>query len=180
MSALSPWGSRSATPKPSEARETSEEKDGGIGAQRANDHTVSHINRLSLKSYPPDCPPPKVQWYHAVDIPKRKPGHSELTSSGSKPIQPNKWVPFSVGDSTSIEAAYQKLASQADHTPKPKPGDEGPTSSGNGKVPVNEDYLFDVDVEKRELGPAYWLGPIYSVRRGVWFYAGQYFHTLYW
>ena len=37
------------------------------------------------------------------------------------------------------------------------------------KVPVNEDYLFDVDVGERELGPAYWLGPIYEVRRGTWF-----------
>lgn len=38
------------------------------------------------------------------------------------------------------------------------------------KVPVNEDYLFDVDVESRELAPAYWLGPVYDVRRGSWFY----------
>ena len=38
------------------------------------------------------------------------------------------------------------------------------------KVPVNEDFLFDVDVEKRELAPTYWLGPIYNVRRGSWFY----------
>ena len=38
------------------------------------------------------------------------------------------------------------------------------------KVPVNEDYLFDVDIENRELAPAYWLGPIYDVRRGSWFY----------
>lgn len=38
------------------------------------------------------------------------------------------------------------------------------------KVPVNEDFLFDVDIEKRELAPAYWLGPIYDVRRGSWFY----------
>lgn len=41
---------------------------------------------------------------------------------------------------------------------------------GAVKVPVNEDYLFDVDVEKRELAPAYWLGPVYDVRRGTWFY----------
>lgn len=41
---------------------------------------------------------------------------------------------------------------------------------GHIKVPVNEDYLFDVDVEHRELAPAYWLGPIYNVRRGSWFY----------
>ena len=38
------------------------------------------------------------------------------------------------------------------------------------KVPVNEDFLFDVDVEARELAPAYWLGPIYDVRRGTWFH----------
>ena len=38
------------------------------------------------------------------------------------------------------------------------------------KVPVNEDFLFDVDIEKRELAPTYWLGPIYDVRRGSWFY----------
>lgn len=38
------------------------------------------------------------------------------------------------------------------------------------RVPVNEDFLFDVDVDKRELAPAYWLGPIYDVRRGSWFY----------
>lgn len=41
---------------------------------------------------------------------------------------------------------------------------------GSFKVPVNEDFLFDVDVEKRELAPAYWLGLIYDVRRGSWFY----------
>lgn len=41
---------------------------------------------------------------------------------------------------------------------------------GSIKVPVNEDYLFDVDVQNRELAPAYWLGPIYDVRRGSWFY----------
>lgn len=38
------------------------------------------------------------------------------------------------------------------------------------KVPVNEDFLFDVDIEARELAPTYWLGPIYDVRRGSWFF----------
>ena len=41
---------------------------------------------------------------------------------------------------------------------------------GRIKVPVNEDFLFDVDIEARELAPTYWLGPIYDVRRGSWFY----------
>lgn len=38
-----------------------------------------------------------------------------------------------------------------------------PEKGGYIKVPVNEDYLFDVDVEKRELAPTYWLGSIYDV-----------------
>lgn len=41
---------------------------------------------------------------------------------------------------------------------------------GMVKVPVNEDFLFDVDIQARELAPTYWLGPIYDVRRGSWFY----------
>ena len=54
-----------------------------------------------------------------------------------------------------------------------KTSNNKPTStenSGSIKVPVNEDYLFDVDVKNRELAPAYWLGPVYDVRRGSWFY----------
>lgn len=43
-------------------------------------------------------------------------------------------------------------------------------SSKLTKVPVNEDYLFDVIIEQRELVPAYWIGPVYDVRRGSWFY----------
>jgi len=43
-------------------------------------------------------------------------------------------------------------------------------AGGKVKVPVHEDFLFDVDVERRELSPVYWLGPIYQVLRGSWFY----------
>ena len=50
------------------------------------------------------------------------------------------------------------------------PGDAVTNGDGRVKVPVNEDFLFDVDIEKRELAPTYWLGPIYDVRRGSWFY----------
>ena len=63
--------------------------------------------------------------------------------------------------------------------PSPQRGSQGNTSinqatrhekGGMVKVPVNEDFLFDVDIEARELAPTYWLGPIYDVRRGSWFY----------
>ena len=30
------------------------------------------------------------------------------------------------------------------------------------KVPVNEDFVFDVDIEQRELAPVYWHGPVYE------------------
>lgn len=36
--------------------------------QRGGDHAVSLRHSLSLKSYPKDCPPLNVQWYHAVDV----------------------------------------------------------------------------------------------------------------
>lgn len=78
-------------------------------------------------------------------------------------------------------AAAQKKPSSggAGHVGPQIPGSRKNTSideksnlekGGPVKVPVNEDYLFDVDVEHRELAPAYWLGPIYDVRRGSWFY----------
>ena len=43
-------------------------------------------------------------------------------------------------------------------------------AGGKIRVPVHEDFLFDVDIEQRELSPVYWLGPIYEVRRGSWFF----------
>jgi hypothetical protein len=43
-------------------------------------------------------------------------------------------------------------------------------AGGKVRIPVHEDFLFDVDIEQRELCPVYWLGPIYEVRRGSWFF----------
>ena len=107
--------------------------------------------------------------------------------------KPKKYTTFSTRDSRSLEVAFQKLVEQDTtskiQSPHPEGGDLGntgnPTQSGlttntnldekespiaGVKVAVNEDYLFDVDIERRELAPAYWLGPIYDVRRGSWFY----------
>lgn len=91
-----------------------------------------------------------------------------------------------------METAYQTLLEQDEQAKdtrgagRPDLTDTAPTTNkentsineagqdlqqgGRVKVPVNEDFLFDVDVEKRELAPVYWLGPIYGVRRGSWFY----------
>lgn len=40
-------------------------------------------------------------------------------------------------------------------------------------VSVNEDYLFQVDIAKREISPVYWEGPTYEVRRATWFMQGD-------
>lgn len=75
-----------------------------------------------------------------------------------------------------MEARYQKLLEAAEEKNGPllnspkrpvKRPRSGKLSSlgdaeGHTRVAVNEDYLFDVDIEERELAPIYWLGPIYE------------------
>lgn len=182
ISKYSPW-SRSPAVQPSKG------KDGEPNAEpllqqnlKGEDHVVTHRHRLSLRKYPRDCPPLRPQWFHAVDVPKRRPNPAGETKEPVKPAPaPKKYAAFSVTDSKAIEAVFQKLADQEDAAEAGKAAKEGQSSSGTGshkslkdggkfKVPVNEDYLFDVDVNRRELGPAYWQGPIYDVRRGTWFY----------
>lgn len=110
--------------------------------------------------------------------------------------QPKKYVPFAPQDSRAIEDAYQRLLKEDEqergrqrHRPAGSDPSQSPLgtspcardtsphvdteSRGNKqsvRVPVNEDFLFDVDVIERELAPAYWLGPTYDVRRGSWFF----------
>ncbi|EKG09352.1 DDHD domain-containing protein [Macrophomina phaseolina MS6] len=201
INAISPWGSRSQTPQTHPAPDSSESQPPELNLtqqSRGADHTVTHRHRLSLKKYPRDCPPLSVQWFHAVDIPKRKALiFAENPNKSEKPPQPKKWNPFSSGDSRAIEATFQKLCDEAEQAERGKlqhqagdlgeaPNDEPrqwqikerhvrwertePNGTLKAKVPVNEDFLFDVDVEERELAPAYWIGPVYAVRRGTWFY----------
>ncbi|KAH7075182.1 DDHD domain-containing protein [Paraphoma chrysanthemicola] len=185
---LSPWTSRASTPKPPTTPRTGEperdkekakEREAAVrGTQRGGDHIVDRRNRLSSKRYPADCPPLAVRWFHAVDVPKRKPlsAHGLAPSDAALP-KPKKWIPFSESDSTAIEAAFQKTADEADAAENKKLGASPTTSENDGnspkatttKVSVNEDYLFDVEIETRELAPAYWLGPVYDVKRGSWF-----------
>lgn len=37
------------------------------------------------------------------------------------------------------------------------------------KVPVNEDNLFEADVQNFTMSSIYWDGPVYGIRRGLWF-----------
>lgn len=140
-----------------------------------------------------------------LQIPKRKAlVFADSAPKPDKPPQPKKWSPFSPGDSRAIEATFQKICDEAEETERKKLQREGPDpgepsndeprqwqikerhvrwerSEPNGvlkaKVPVNEDFLFDVDVEERELAPAYWIGAVYEVRRGTWFFQGKVFRS---
>ncbi|KAL2857386.1 DDHD domain-containing protein [Aspergillus pseudodeflectus] len=139
---------------------------------KGEDHTVSHRHRLSLRHYPADCPPLKVRWFYAVDSPKWKPSLSDQKRENPKPLpQPKKFVPFTPKDSQSVEHAFQNLCNteaEREQAHYNQPVDRALNESV--KVPVNEDYLFDVDINRRELGPSYWVGPVYEVRRGTWFF----------
>lgn len=167
----------------------------GLKPQRGGDHRVTHRHRLSLRNYPRDCPPLTAQWFFAVDVPKRKLTEQSSQASDKPQIVPKKYAAFSKNDSRSIEVAFQKLGDDEDAEERRKlDGEEDDISMykpsenktktkisdpdeqpkrGAITVPVNEDFLFDVDVELRELSPAYWLGPVYEVRRGIWFYQGE-------
>lgn len=183
LSRLSPW-SKSPTVQPSQGKDG--EPEPMLKQQQRSDHVVSERHQSSRRRYPKDCPPLRPQWFHAVDVPKRRPNPAGPVEEKALPA-PKKYAAFSVRDSKAIEAAYLRASEEQYVAAEQQSGDEvllKPARSdtkpnlslkddqrpGNVKVPVNEDYLFDVDVERRELGPAYWLGPVYAVRRGTWFY----------
>ncbi|KAK4176722.1 putative phospholipase [Triangularia setosa] len=184
VDSINPWaGPRSTTPTPKDPQPSRV-------PSTTVDHTLNPFYGQSFKRYPPDCPPPNVQWFHAVDVPKRKPKFMiTKAASDAKPPQPKKYVAFDSRDSRAVETAYQaKLQELEDerstitrnalaHTGTKRPravsGEEGKDANSSGsktRVPVNEDFLFDVDIEERELAPIYWEGPVYEVRRGSWFY----------
>ena len=134
-------------------------------------------------------------------VPKRTTYPSAVDNS-TKPVKaPSKYVSFGTRDSHAIETVFQRLA-EAEENAQMAARDtklqvsledaEGDIGERHGparpkrrdtlkdevldeevKVPVNEDYLFDVDIRSRELSPVYWLGPSYDVRRGTWFYQGK-------
>lgn len=90
LSNLSPWASRASTPKPpatpkpeggtERAKKMDQERDRELAAtvlasQQGGDHIIDRRQRLSLKRYPPDCPPLAVRWFHAIDVsrPRKNP-----------------------------------------------------------------------------------------------------------
>ncbi|KKY24568.1 putative ddhd domain-containing protein [Phaeomoniella chlamydospora] len=162
------WGRQTTQKQPESEKEKPQEI---LRASSGLDHQTIH-RPISLKRYPKDCPSLKTRWFYAVDVPKRKPFAQETAAEeGAKPAPtPKKFVPFSLKDSYTIESAFQTLAEQEDSEAQQGTGRNAADSRKSWKVPVNEDYLFDVDIKNYEIEPAYWLGPAYEVRRGTWFY----------
>lgn len=72
-------------------------------------------------------------------------------------------------DTRARSSSHRSRGVPAGEAPNASLDTDTDSSSAGLRVPVNEDFLFDVDIEKRELAPVYWLGPIYEVRRGTWF-----------
>lgn len=97
----------------------------------------------------------KVQWYYATDIPTRVP----IDPNYVQTKRATTFLPFAELDSKRIEENHKRFK-----------GGENPQYR---MVPVNEDELFDCDLEERQLVPAYWTGPSYEVRRGTWFVDGD-------
>ena len=195
LGAYSPWSSRSATPKSAEvANEKQRSKEESDVANNASSNAaeqafVTHY-KLSSRDYPKDCPKLNARWFYATDALKRKAQYTNVVDDNKEPLpEPKKYSAFSSRDSTAIEKAFQDLVEreaqqkdelQSSHQRSKSLVEEGSrrvagdrllavTIENSVKVPVNEDFLFDVDIQKRELGPAYWLGPVYDVRRGSWF-----------
>jgi len=187
VDSINPWAaSRSTTP----TQKLKPEPDSLLAAAPANpdDHSTTHLYGQSFRTYPSGCPPLKVQWFHAVDVPKRKPKLSRSAQPEKITASPKKYNAFSPSDSKALEAEYQKLLEQTESTRSQVPGsihpatrkrkadatgrnpdDTAEDTAGNPdsppigtRVAVNEDFLFDVDIESRELAPVYWLGPVYD------------------
>lgn len=66
VDSINPWaGSRSATPTPKDPQPAV------VPAASTADHTINPYYGHSVRRYPPDCPPLKVQWFHAADVSAR-------------------------------------------------------------------------------------------------------------
>ncbi|SCW02739.1 LAFE_0F13212g1_1 [Lachancea fermentati] len=97
---------------------------------------------------------PPILWFYASDLPNKKPFEPNY-NRGNR--EPKKFIPFSKNDSKRLERFYQLMKSKDGESPSFK------------SIPVNEDYLFEVDLNRKEVKPTYWEGPVYEVRRGLWF-----------
>ena len=136
----------------------------------------------NVQEVKPSTPPKKYASFSARDSRSIEEAFQKIVESEHASNRQNP-PSADIGDVALQESPHREKNLRGDidvtteHTSKS--GSRGNTSinestsdekGGIIKVPVNEDFLFDVDVQHRELAPTYWLGPIYDVRRGSWFY----------
>lgn len=63
LDSLSPWTSKSATPKP-----VGDLPPPQLGQWQGADHRVDHRTRFGPRDYPEDCPMLNTRWFYAVDV----------------------------------------------------------------------------------------------------------------
>lgn len=68
LESISPWASRSNTPRPSQGKGGDTSPQLGLNNQSGTDHAVTRRHRLSIRDYPDDCPKIAVKWFYAVDV----------------------------------------------------------------------------------------------------------------
>lgn len=190
FNSINPWASNrgqapTATEQPTEAEaeKTSSPNETSIN----QDHLSVPLYGKSFRKYPDDCPPLRVRWFHAVDVcikspittvtliqcqtPKRTPHSGNKGSKGEKDSKPSaqkpkpkKFTALSKEDSKRVEKRYQHLleATEEHRGKSSVESQKQHQDSKKARVPVNEDFLFDVDILKRELAPVYWAGPVYE------------------
>ncbi|KAI7816832.1 DDHD domain-containing protein [Gamsiella multidivaricata] len=132
--------------------------------------TKPHEPRRNLKTPPPPRKP-ATTW---VPFSIRDSNALERAYQLTQPSREERVVSQETAagaEGAAVDHTHQEQVARL-HVPDPN----GPnvsaslsSSSAGTSILVNEDYLFQVNIQKMEIKPVYWLGPTYEVRRAVWF-----------
>lgn len=69
VDSINPWaGKRASSPAPDAKATQSPQPATATAPVDPGDHSITHLYGQSFRTYPPDCPPLYVQWYHAIDV----------------------------------------------------------------------------------------------------------------
>ncbi len=66
LDSISPWTSRSTTPKPSQST-AGDSSQLDLPNQQSKNHAIGRRQRLRPQDYPSDCPKSTIKWFYAVD-----------------------------------------------------------------------------------------------------------------
>lgn len=113
-------------------------------------HLLFRVNRARFYSHLTHrAPAATPKWFYAVDIADSKPDWAGY----KREKDPEKFLAFAPYDLERLENAFQSFTKHGEPA----------------FVEVNEDRLFQVDLEKFRILPVYWEGPVFEVRRAIWF-----------